>query len=119
MIEIITDFKGLQEDLMRNCPSFSLKFLMAEREALQVIIIGNPETNLTDLMFGLPFTEPKVIGGGNIEVEENNVNRVYWNSFSLQREVGYDKPENKEEAERLINVVREKITEWLKEKSYI
>lgn len=119
MIEIVTDFKGLQEDLMRNCPSFSLKFLMAEREALQVIIIGNPDANLTDLMSKLPFKEAKVTGGGNIEVEENNVDKVYWNSFSLQRKVGYDRPENKTEAERLINVVRERIAGWLKEKSYI
>ena len=54
-----------------------------------------------------------LVGGGKIRVDGKHL-EAEWNSQSCREELGYDRPADAEERQRLLQEVRSVVADWLK-----
>lgn len=86
-----------------------IKFVLEESDSQHILNIATP-------IFGehveLLSDDSTLIGSGDIKRSRTQI-EVIWGSHSCRREIGYDRPENADTANDLVEQIRERIEKWL------
>jgi len=89
-----------------------LKFILIEENREKILLILDPFYKHTSVKHQLK--EKVFIGAGKLNLFDQT--ETEWGSFSFVKLLGYDKPNNTDEAEKILQEIKDEVQKWKDER---